>query len=171
MSKVVASLAFFLVLLSGGYAQTVALAFHSSLPGLSRPSGEQIQTGALDILYSMGLIVTTAGSSLVTAPLDLPGILSESEEGRVEWLVLLDAKAGNASAVLPETIAWKLIRVRGAAVVAEGDVSGARKGASPPTDPVQTLRALGGSAARSAVVSLNLQNGGRSTDLSPTGGW
>jgi hypothetical protein len=156
MARTILALAFGILILPSSFGQTLAVVSHSTNAGGSRSMMVDLETGILDILFSEGLIATTMSASESSGSLDLPRLLGDAREGLVEWILLVDASydaAANANS-LPARLACTLYRVAdGRSVILDYPTIPTPRGTDP-ADVSRSLRLLGASVAKEALVVL-----------------
>jgi hypothetical protein len=156
-------------------AQTVAVLFHGSGGAPARSVPDEITTGALDMMYSEGLIVTSSSPSSPSGDSWFAASLAEAREGLVEWLLVIDAgfasdgKPGNP----PVNLAWSLFRVSDGFLTGKGPVDLVSWIGRIDQDAKRSYRLMGAAAATAAlkvIRSPRSQGATGGESMAPNGG-
>ena len=145
--------------LSAGGAQTVDLVWRYSGDPVAKSVIAELETGALDLFFSEGLIVTTAGTVLPIRDDDLRGMLSAADEGKAQWLLVFDVSLipGARPTSPPESISYSLYRVRDGLRTLAGRMAAPRSTDPGFADPVKRMRATGKLAAKAVLSALHVR--------------
>ena len=175
MSRILLPSIFALLLASGGYAKTVAVAPCED-PALPAPGlTSALVEGAMDCLFDSGFVATDASP----ASLDLASWrgsepkLAEAREGRVDYLleifVAYAPSTSRAKACLPSDLEFVLVRVSDGKRIFSGE------SALPPDSPEtlgkidEILHGLGIEAAKRAIAAIGEDSGASASSLGMAG--
>lgn len=171
MSRILLPAILALLVASGGYAKTVAVAPCED-PALPAPGlTAALVEGAMDCLFDSGFVATDSSP----AALDLAAWrkseprLAEAREGRVDYLleifVAYAPSAARAKAFLPSALEFVLVRVSDGKKIFSGE------SALPPDGPEtlgkidEILHGLGIEAAKRAIAAIGEDSGAPASSL------
>lgn len=145
-----------LVLAGAARAETVDLAVRFLGEPIEASVSQEVETGALDLLFSEGFIVTTVSGILPAKDENLGILMKGARGGLADWLLLLDARlaAGAKATSAPASLHWRLYRLGDGIAVQEGELLSPLATDPGFADPVKRMRALGAAAAKAALATL-----------------
>lgn len=175
MSRILLPAILALLVASGGYAKTVAVAPCED-PALAAPGlTSALVEGAMDCLFDSGFVATDASPAFLDLSSWRKGEpnLAEAREGRVDYIleifVAYAPSACSAKAILPSGLEFSLVRVSDGKRIFSGE------SALPPDSPEtlgkidEILHGLGIEATKRAIAAIGEDSGAFATSLGMAG--